>query len=301
MEEDHGSPRGDEFPERQRRPRQRSNRGSRGGRGGRGGARPFWLRTTCYPQERASAAEIADTLGPTACAGRKILNGKPSRSRLVSPTKRQRHSTRTPATGAARTQGGRSSDGGGAGGSGRLQLQGFLERPPPKVQGDGHTSKEDHNFYYGCMEEIAEADRRQDPRPTEELSIGGIKTRALVDSGATISAMAATLFRSIPASEILSKEYSPGLRITAASNQKMSLVGVYTVRMSSEKLGTFQWPLAVMESMASDVILGVDFLSEFEATIQVKQKEVKYAAIPRTGTVRAQTEQLRWRLTAGRK
>jgi transposase InsO family protein len=139
------------------------------------------------------------------------------------------------------------------------------------------------------MEEIAEADRRQDPRPTEELSIGGIKTRALVDSGATISAMAATLFRSIPASEILSKEYSPGLRITAASNQKMSLVGVYTVRMSNEKLGTFQWPLAVMESMASDVILGVDFLSEFEATIQVKKKEVKYAAIPRTGTVRAQT------------
>jgi hypothetical protein len=161
--------------------------------------------------------------------------------------------------------------------------------------------KEDHNFYHGCIEGIAEADRRQDLRPTEKLMIGGIRTRALVDLGATFSAMAATLFRRIPASEIISREYSPRLRVTAASNQKMSLVGVYTIRMSSEKLGIIQWPMAIMESMASAVILGVDFLSQFEAMIQVKRQEVQYAAIPRTGSVRAQTAmKVRWHHTVGR-
>jgi transposase InsO family protein len=159
-----------------------------------------------------------------------------------------------------------------------------------RVQDDGHREKEDHNFYYGCIEELAKADRRSDPRPTETLNIGGVKVKALIDSGATISAMAARTFKSLPQNAIGAEKFSPGLKITAASNQSMSLVGVYMIKVFSKPLGKIQWPLAVVESMASDVILGVDFLSHFGATIDIKQGTVSYSVIPRSGTVRAQTK-----------
>jgi transposase InsO family protein len=70
----------------------------------------------------------------------------------------------------------------------------------------------------------------------------------------------------------------------------MSLLGVYTVTFDTAELGPIDWPFIIAESMASEAILGVDFLSHFKAVINVEQKSVQFEKQPRWGTVTAAHE-----------
>jgi hypothetical protein len=111
--------------------------------------------------------------------------------------------------------------------------------------------------------------------------------KALIDSGATISAISESTFARLGSETVKEEIQFPGLEISSASNQKMDVRGVFKISFQEESLGQVEWPLVVVRSMASEVILGMDFLAAFGAVIEAKEKSVRFQETPRRGKVRA--------------
>jgi predicted aspartyl protease len=108
------------------------------------------------------------------------------------------------------------------------------------------------------------------------VRVGGRCFDALVDTGATICAVAKEVFDSIDSKSVGKWRDSSRLRITSAGNEQMKVEGV--VELNVEILGrSVTWPMAVIRQLSSQMIIGDDLLSELGARVDVKEKRVELA------------------------
>jgi len=125
-----------------------------------------------------------------------------------------------------------------------------------------------------------------DPRIHLRMNAGSISFRALVDSGATISAMAKRVFQGLDSKHKGAEIPAANLRVTAASAEELRTEGYHFVRCRSEKLGEIEWPFVIAEKMTSEAIVGMDFLAFFKGKILAEKGEVHFESIPRNGIAR---------------
>ena len=105
-------------------------------------------------------------------------------------------------------------------------------------------------------------------RPFVDGTFNGVKASFLVDTGASISVIAHSIFELIPnSSSIPSFRVSPSWRLSAVTENELALVGRYEseVRILGR---TFFRPFFVVKGMAkTEVILGYDFIREAQLAI----------------------------------
>ena len=114
-------------------------------------------------------------------------------------------------------------------------------------------------------------------RPSVKVSIEGFVSLALFDSGAKITAMSKSIFEKI--SHYLSEkglalksvDINPTYVISASSHKAL-VTKAFLVPFVIE--GTYRsWKVYVLENLSSDIILGQDFLSFYDA-------KLRYAVLP---------------------
>jgi predicted aspartyl protease len=107
-----------------------------------------------------------------------------------------------------------------------------------------------------------------------DVRLGGTTIRALVDTGATICAIAKETFDRLDRDVVVGRVPSRSLRITAANNGAMQIEGVF--RLNFEVSGRrVTWPLAVIHNLSSDVIIGDDLLVELGVRVDVRRRQIE--------------------------
>jgi predicted aspartyl protease len=107
-----------------------------------------------------------------------------------------------------------------------------------------------------------------------DVRLGGVTIRALVDTGATICAIAKEAFDKLERDVVVGKVPSGSLRITAANNGAMQIDGVF--RLNFEVSGRkVTWPMAVIRNLSSEMIIGDDLLVELGARVDVRRRQIE--------------------------
>lgn len=100
----------------------------------------------------------------------------------------------------------------------------------------------------------------------------------MLDSGAEISiGDYNNFFKHLHHSEFKRIDLPTGFAVEGAeAGSRMKIVGLFIVQFMVKDLGTIQWKLLVVKNLASDVILGQDFLAHFGAEIKFKTNRVTW-------------------------
>jgi two-component sensor histidine kinase len=136
---------------------------------------------------------------------------------------------------------------------------------------------------------IKKGAKKEDRRVHVIVTFGSnFKKRALVDSGATICVMSEELFNRLPRTAIRESRGVTGTtKVTSASSHQLQVRGTHVFICHVEGLGTVSWPFTVVKELSSGLILGQDFLEEFQADINCWERSINFAVSPMVSTIRA--------------
>jgi hypothetical protein len=108
-----------------------------------------------------------------------------------------------------------------------------------------------------------------------KVRLGSHTLTALVDTGATLTAIAANRFAQLSKVCIIRRVTGGVTSVTSAGNDEMKTRGTFVLEILVDQLGTVRWPVTVIENLSSEMIIGDDFLQHFRAKINVKEKSVQ--------------------------
>ena len=101
------------------------------------------------------------------------------------------------------------------------------------------------------------------------LSVQGIKTKAIVDTGAEVTVLSERLYKSLPQDKRPTLQKAKRGLIVAEAGKKMTTCGTFD---ASFRLGEFEfeWPVYVAP-IGDDVLLGCDIIDEMDITVNTKR------------------------------
>ena len=116
-------------------------------------------------------------------------------------------------------------------------------------------------------------------RPHTQILVHQVPLSALVDSGAVISAISEQAFARIPSPP--QGPFQPDVPLVGAGNTPLMTLGKYFFDVilepnSPQERKLVGWPMVVIRSLESDVILGNDILREAEATIDMASGQINF-------------------------
>ena len=180
-------------------------------------------------------------------------------------------------------------------GAGRKVEQHARRRGPDDVQVRGFLKGDGAEPSRAAEHSIstAEGGSKRNRRVHLEVRIGGRILQALVDTGATLTALEEGTFREIQQQhpESIEERLETGLlQVTSAGSERMHTQGTYMMRLIIKNEREVRWPVTVIRNLSSEMILGDDILSTLQATISVSGKSVSFAPEQRDYTLRCREE-----------
>ena len=118
-------------------------------------------------------------------------------------------------------------------------------------------------------------------RPSVEIVANGVTLKGLADTGAEASLVDEAMTHSMSPPPIL---LNPNVTLYDAQNRPLSVVGLYLCDITTPTQ-TLQHPMFVVRGLATQAILGWDFLRKAKANISTDDGSVSF--VPRIGSVAA--------------
>ena len=114
-------------------------------------------------------------------------------------------------------------------------------------------------------------------RPTIQLQFETEKVTALIDSGASLTCLSASLYKKLTATDKITKLRMPqALNFKSASGHKLTVQDLVVLTFIIPGLGKVKWPCLVMPNLSSNFILGNCFLTAHGAQLDFVTKELKF-------------------------
>ena len=105
-------------------------------------------------------------------------------------------------------------------------------------------------------------------RPTVKLRFKDMEITALVDSGASLTCLSSTLFKSLAATDLVKRLRMPkAVNFKSASGHKLTVDQLTVLQFEVPGLGMVKWPCLVMSELSSPFILGNCFLTAHGAQL----------------------------------
>lgn len=105
-------------------------------------------------------------------------------------------------------------------------------------------------------------------------TIAGISTKLLVDTGASITALNAALYRRLPSLHTLRTTPSPVPMINTVSGEKLPTLGQVTLPLEVAS-NTNNCKMYVIEDLGFEAVLGRDFLEDKGAVIDLRDRTMQ--------------------------
>jgi hypothetical protein len=120
-----------------------------------------------------------------------------------------------------------------------------------------------------AIHKIASSDNASGlPRNIVSITVGAVNVRALCDTGASLSVLSGDIFRRIRKSSYTVKPKAENNKLVAADSTPMPVIAEITADVKIAGLG-IPCTFSVVENLAFEAILGVDFLTAAHAVADV--------------------------------